>query len=83
MRKHVIRTLMILWKFLSRKIIELHLNLKLHTTVINLFVYCTIIVYIINDYIILNFKSWGRGGRIFQGPPLYEILLLCINNAKL
>ena len=50
MRKHVTHALMTFWKFLSRKIIELHLNL--HTTVsintVNLFIHCTIsIVYII------------------------------------
>ena len=33
MRKHVTRALMTFWKFLSRKIIELHLNLNLHTTI--------------------------------------------------
>ena len=52
MRKHVTRALITFWKFLSRKIIELHLNLNLHITVsintVNLFIHCTIsIVYII------------------------------------
>ena len=47
MRKYVTRALITFWKFLSRKIIQLHFNL--HTTVsINLFIHCTIsIVYII------------------------------------
>ena len=52
MRKHITRALMTFWKFLSRNIIELHLNLNLHTTVsintVNLCIHCTIsIVYII------------------------------------
>ena len=52
MRKHITLALMTFWKFLSRKIIELHFNLNLHTTVsintVNLFIHCTIsIVYII------------------------------------
>ena len=48
-RKHVTCALMTFWKFLSRKIIELHLNLNLLTTdTVNLFIHCTIsIVYII------------------------------------
>ena len=45
-RKHVTRALMTFWKFLSRRIIELHFNLNLHTTVsintVNLFIHCTI-----------------------------------------
>ena len=32
-RKHVTRALMTFWKFLSKKIIELHFNFNLHTTV--------------------------------------------------
>ena len=63
MRKHVIRALMTFWKFLSRKIIELHLNLNLHTTVsintVNLFIHCMIsIVYII---IMTKFQNLGGG----------------------
>ena len=55
-------------KFLSRKIIELHLNLNLHTTVsintVNLFIHCMIsIVYIIIMITsLLNFKILGGGG---------------------
>ena len=46
MHKHVTRALITFWEFLSRKIIELHLNLNLHTTVsintVNLFIHCMI-----------------------------------------
>ena len=51
MRKHVTRTLITFWKFLSRKlIIELHFNLNTTVSIntVNLFIHCTIsIVYII------------------------------------
>ena len=72
MHKHVIHALLTFWKFLSRKIIKLHLNFNLHTTLsinaVNLFIHCTIsIVYLdnYNDYIILNFEILGD----VPGPP--------------
>ena len=49
MRKHVTHTLITFWKFLSRKIIELHFNLNTTVSIntVNLFIHCTTIVYII------------------------------------
>ena len=65
MRKHGTRALMTFWKFLSRKIIELHFNFNLHTTVsintVNLFIHCPC-RHNYNDYIILNLKIVGGGG---------------------
>ena len=54
MRKHVTRALITFWKFLSRKIIELHFNLNTTVSIntVNLFIHCTIsIVYIIIMFI--------------------------------
>ena len=84
--KHVTRALMTFGTFLSRKVIELHLNLNLHTTVsINTvkFVYSLYDIHCIhnyNDYIILNFKileGWdlAGGGDITGPPPVYETLM--------
>ena len=79
MHKHVTCALMTFWKFLSRKIIELHLNL--HTTVsintVNLFIHCTIsIVYIIimTEFQNLGGGGGGGGGDIPGPPSLYETL---------
>ena len=66
MRKHVARALITFWKFLSRKIIELHFNLNTTVSIntVNLFIHC---IYNHNDYIILNFKILGGGKSSWRG----------------
>ena len=56
MRKHVTRALITSWKFLSRKIIELHFNLNLTLSIntVNLFIHCTVSIV----YIIIMFTSF-------------------------